>query len=561
VSILPRRVFTQRTASYDVPVTLIPSAERALAYAGSRLDDGWQRLMTRPGARLAWTWGGPALVMLVAVLTRLVGLGHPHELVFDETYYVKDAYTLMHLGYEGSWPADANLAFNAGHPDIFLDAPSFVAHPPVGKWLIAIGLALFGAGDSFGWRISVAVCGILLVLVTMLLAKRLFRSTLLAVIAGGLLAIDGEAIVMSRVALLDTMLALFALLGAAAVLRDREGNARRLDDWMSWQDRATSRFAWGPVFWARPWLLIAGICFGIASGIKWSGLYFLAAFAIYALVSEIVARHRAGVPFWFGGTVLRQGPVTFLLTVPVALAVYVAGWAGWFATGDNGTAGGYYRHWIENEGGQAWSGLLSWVPYDVQNWWHYQASMYGYHVNEHTPHSYQANPLTWLFLVRPTSMYWHANGNDAETILGLANPLIWWAATAAVFFLTFRMVRALVRWVRAVPLQTPTLVRDGFILVGFAAGYLPWLLYLGRTVFQFYTIAFEPFMVLALTAAIATQLGSASDPTPRRVAGLRVVGVFLGLCVVLSLFFLPIWTGAEIPRWLMQMHFWFPSWI
>ena len=91
--------------------------------AGSRLDDWWQDLMARPGARRAWQWGGPAIVLLVATLTRLVGLGHPHELVFDETYYVKDAYTLSHLGYEGSWPADANLSFNAGHPEIYLEAP------------------------------------------------------------------------------------------------------------------------------------------------------------------------------------------------------------------------------------------------------------------------------------------------------------------------------------------------------------------------------------------------------------------------------------------------------
>lgn len=536
-----------------MPVSLIT---QQVAYAGSRLDDAWQRAMMRPGFRMAWTWGAPALVMVVAILTRLVGLDHPHELVFDETYYVKDSYTLMHLGYEAAWPADANLAFNAGHPDIYESTPSFVAHPPVGKWIIAIGLALFGAENSFGWRVSVAVCGILLVLVTMLLAKRLFRSTLLMVVAGGLMAIDGNAIVMSRVALLDTMLALFALLGAAAVLRDYEGNSRRLADWMAWQDRSTTRFLWGPAFWARPWLIVAGVCFGLASGVKWSGLYFLGIFAVYALVTEIVARHRAGVPLWLGGTVLKQGPITFLLTVPVALAVYVASWAGWFSTG-----GGYYRHWIENEGGQAWTGLLSWVPYDWQNWWHYQAAMYGYHVNEHTPHSYQANPLTWLFLVRPTSMYWQPNGNDASTILDLANPLIWWAATAAVFFLVFRLVRALVRWVRAVPVDTPTIARDGFILVGFAAGYLPWMLYLARTVFQFYTIAFEPFMVLALTAAIAALLGSRTDPEARRVAGLRVVGVFLGLCVVLSIFFLPIWTGMEIPRWYMNLHFWFRSWV
>jgi dolichyl-phosphate-mannose--protein O-mannosyl transferase len=513
--------------------------------AGSRLDDWWQDLMARPGARRAWHWGGPAIVLLVAALLRLIGLGHPHELVFDETYYVKDAYTLWQLGYEGSWPADANLSFNAGHPEIYLDTPSFIAHPPLGKWIIGLGLALFGAGDPVGWRIAVAVSGILLVLVTILIAQRLFRSTLLAVIAGGLIAIDGNAIVLSRVGLLDTMLALFALLGVGAVLLDRTSTERRLAEWSGAGDSARP---WGPVFWNRPWLLAAGLAFGLATSIKWSGLYFLAVFAVYALGSEILMQRRAGIPLWLSGTILRQGPITFLLTVPVALLVYVVSWAGWFATDS-----GYYRHWVEDGGGTAWEGGLAWVPLDVQNWWHYQASMYGYHIGEHTPHAYQSNPLSWLFLVRPTSMYWHANGNNAETILDVANPLIWWAATAALFFLVFRMILGL--------MQRRSVTREAFILTGIAAGYLPWMLYLGRTVFQFYTIAFEPFLVLGLTAAIAFLLGSPRDPESRRVVGLRVVGTFLVLCVVLSIFFLPVWTGFEIPRWFMSMHFWFPSWV
>jgi len=103
--------------------------------------------------------------------------------------------------------------------------------------------------------------------------------------------------------------------------------------------------------------------------------------------------------------------------------------------------------------------------------------------------------------------------------------------------------------------------REAFILTGIAAGYLPWLLYLGRTVFQFYTIAFEPFLILALTMAIGMLLGSPADPESRRVAGQQVVGGFLVLCVVLSVFFLPIWTGMEIPRWYMTLHFWFRSWV
>ena len=58
---------------------------------GSRLDDAWERLMARPGMRPLWRWGAPLAVVAAASATAPLGLGHPHQLVFDETYYVKDA--------------------------------------------------------------------------------------------------------------------------------------------------------------------------------------------------------------------------------------------------------------------------------------------------------------------------------------------------------------------------------------------------------------------------------------------------------------------------------------
>ena len=104
--------------------------------------------------------------------------------------------------------------------------------------------------------------------------------------------------------------------------------------------------------------------------------------------------------------------MTFLLMVPIALAVtYVASWTGWFVT-----KGGYYRHWAEDGGEPAWNGLLVWVPYPVQSWWHFQAEIYNYNVNVHTPHPYQANPLTWLFLVRPTSMYYQVHAATSALV-------------------------------------------------------------------------------------------------------------------------------------------------
>lgn len=516
---------------------------------GSRLDDAWQRWRSDPRIRRAGQWIAPAAVLAVATATRLIGLDQPHQIVFDETYYVKDAYTLSHLGYEARWPENANASFEAGDPDVYLRDGSFIVHPPLGKWIIAAGMAAFGTDSAFGWRIGIAVLGILLVALTMLVAKRLFGSTTLAVLAGGLLAIDGNAVVMSRVSLLDTGVAFFSLLGTYFVLVDRGWVSRRIDAWVASRRAADLPLTHGPVLWARPWLIAAALAFGCAASVKWNGLYFLAAFGLYTVIADAFLRKRAGIPTWGVAAVLRQGPANFVLLVPLALVVYVASWTGWFVTD-----GGYYRHWIETGGGRAWEGALAWVPTTLQNWWHYQASILNFHAGLSTPHDYQANPLTWLFLVRPTSMHYENLGAGvASAILDIANPFIWWGATAALGFLCVRVVLNLRRG--------RPVVAEAFILTGVAAGYLPWLLYLGRTVFQFYTIAFEPFMVLGLTAALAAVAGSRTDPERRRTAGLATVGVYLGVVLLASAFFWPLWTGTPAPVWFMQLHYWFRSWI
>lgn len=515
---------------------------------GSRLDDWWQS--RAPRVRRVLRWAAPAFVVVIAAVTRLINLGSPHTLVFDETFYVKDAWTLVNLGYEGQWPAEADALFAGGQTDIFLSDPSFVVHPPLGKWLIGLGMLIFGPENSFGWRVATAVTGILAVVLIMLIARLLFKSMLLATIAGFLLAISGTAIVMSRVALLDNFVMFFALLGFGAVLLDRSWSRVRLAAWIARREEGGRSTDWGPALWNRPWLIAAGAAFGATAAVKWSGLYFLAAFAVYTLVVDALARRRAGIQFWASGTVFKQAPVTFLLTVPIALVVYLSTWSSWFLS-DNG----YSRHWAE-DAGHAWSGLLSWVPLSVQSFWHFEASVYSYHLGEMRPHGYQANPLTWLLMIRPTSMYYQSSslGQDGcqfttcgASITGIANPIIWWAATAAVLYLVYRLARYR-EW------------RVGLILMGMVAGYLPWLLYLNRTVFQFYTIAFEPYMLLALVFVIGLILGSPHDERDRRVSGLRLVGIFLGFAAVVSAFYWPLWTGMQIDYNFLRLHWWLPTW-
>jgi dolichyl-phosphate-mannose-protein mannosyltransferase len=368
------------------------------------------------------------------------------------------------------------------------------------------------------------------------------------VIAGGLLAIDGNAIVMSRVALLDGIVAFWGLVGVILVVLDRGWTRRRLDRWMAVREADRRPTDWGPLLAWRPWLLLAAVAFGLMAGTKWSGLYFLAFFGVYVVVAEIVLRKQAGVAFFASSGILKQGWLTFLYVVPVGALAYVLTWTGWFLT-----SGGYDRDWAQTTHQRA-TGLLAWIPTAVQNWWHYQGEIYNYDIHEQTPHAYQANPFTWLFLVRPTSMYYHDFGNgQAAEILELANPLIWWAAAAAAFFLVGRVVWGVVRRRRVWP--------EALALTGLAAGYLPWLMYAHRTIFQFYSIAFEPYLLLCLVAVLRLLLGTAEDPEWRRVQGLRLVGIFLGLCVLLSIFFWPLWSGQIIPQWYLRLHYWFPTWI
>jgi dolichyl-phosphate-mannose-protein mannosyltransferase len=495
-------------------------------------------------------WGAPLAVVVLAAVLRLWNLGNPHSLVFDETYYVKDAWTLFNNGYESTWPDKADVLFVAGHTDIFTTDPSFVVHPPLGKWLIALGMAALGPGNSWGWRITTAVIGILAVVLLMLIARKLFGSLQLATIAGFLMAIDGHAIVMARTALLDNSVMFFALLGFGAVLLDRGWHASRLAAWLAARRDAGTEPSWGPTLWWRPWLLAAGLAFGLASSVKWSGLYFLAAFGLYVVLADALARRRAGVPFWLSAAVLKQAPTNFLLLVPVAAATFVASWTGWLVT-----SGGYYRNWASDPGA-AWTGPLAWVPEGLQSFWHYQVAAYNYHVGLETPHPYQSTPLTWLLLIRPTSFYYRGstlgeNGCDfstcAEAVTSMANPIIWWAGTAALLYLTYRLIRYR-EW------------KAGLILMGVVAGYLPWLIYLERTVFQFYTIAFEPYLLLALTATIGVILGKPTDAPERRASGIRVVVIFLAVALGVSAFFYPLWTGMQTPFWFWQLHIWLPGW-
>src|SRR4051794_24938511 len=235
------------------------------------VERGRRRLRRQLPNDAVWGWALPLAITALAAGLRMWRITRPKAKVFDEVYYAHDAWNLLKHGVE----------LDAGKHDT---APGFIVHPPLGKWMIAVGEALFG-NNPLGWRFSAAIVGSLAVLMIARIARRLFRSTALGCIAGLLLAFDGLEFVHSRTSMLDIFLMFWVLAAFGCLLLDRDQGRRKLASLLAEPLDPQSR---GPWLGIRPWRWACGFCLGAAVATKWDGLYWIPVF--YALAV-----------FWDGG--------------------------------------------------------------------------------------------------------------------------------------------------------------------------------------------------------------------------------------------------------------------
>ncbi|WUN28532.1 phospholipid carrier-dependent glycosyltransferase [Streptomyces sp. NBC_00316] len=498
-------------------------------------------------------WVGPVLVAVLAGAARFWRLGRPHDVVFDETYYAKDAWALLRLGYEGTWPdrtiSDPKILADPQSIPLS-DAGAFVAHPPMGKWVIAVGEWIFGL-NPFGWRFMVAALGTISVVMLCRTGRRLFRSTALGCLAGTLMAVDGLQFVMSRVALLDVVVMAFVLAAFGCLLIDRDRARAQLaaalpvdptgfaGPDLDTGDRAgTGR---------RPWRVAAGVLLGLAAACKWNGLYYLVFFMIMTVAWDIGSRRVAGAgrPY---RSALRKNLWSMMSVLLVALMTYLVTWTGWFLSDK-----GYGRHWADGRGG-TWA----WIPAPIRSLWHYEYGVYQFNVGLHTPHTYQSNPWSWLVLGRPVVFDFQspkfgedgcrATAGCAQEIIALGTPLLWWTACFALVYLLYRW--AMRRdW------------RAGAALCAVAAGWLPWFHYQDRTIFSFYAVTFAPYLCLAVAMMLGAILGPPGATERRRIWGAVGAGTLVLLIVWNFIYFWPIYTGQTIPMDAWRDRMWLDTWI
>ena len=371
--------------------------------------------------------------------------------------------------------------------------PEFIVHPPVGKWLIGAGIQIFG-DNSFGWRFTTALLGALMIILVALIAHELFHSQVLTILASALMSFDGLALVHSRTALLDNFLAFFILLAAYFFIKDRH------------------------------WL--TGLSLGLALGTKWSALYFV---VVFGLISIYRVFTNAS-----GNRLIKPSAVVGAQYGLLPLIIYLTSWFGWFKSNR-----GWDRDWSSNP-------ITSFIYYHKQ--------MLGFHTGLTDKHSYQANPWSWLVMGRPTSFFYESpkgcGTNDcAQEVLALGTPTLWWSATIAVFVVLAIWAKSLFE--RSID---PALT---LIVSGLIAGYLPWFFFQKRTVFSFYAIVFEPFLILALTYCAWLWFERAIN---KRVA-LSLMACLLIVIALNFIYFIPLYTAEVITYDAWRQHMWLPSWI
>jgi dolichyl-phosphate-mannose-protein mannosyltransferase len=526
-----------------------------------------------------------ALLAVAAIAggIRFWALSRPTSLVFDEYYYPKAG--CIFIGWSNKQcqiqSSDEKYWRNAKW-----DVGSWV-HPPLGKWEIGLGIKAFGM-TPFGWRFTTALEGTLVAVLVALIAQLLFGSALWTFVAGLLISVESLNVVLSRVALLDTHLEFWVVVGFLCLVLDHRWIDRRTPLPRVDEDDAGGTFSdparefeagseAGQIGWAfddpggdpseglgasepvlvsahlpsppripspvwRPWRFAAGAAFGAASAVKWSGATALLGAVVLTYAWETTRRTEGDVTrgHAFGRAFARETFGIVLAFAIVPAAVYLATWLPWF------------HHF-------GWS---------LKEWWKDQQAMWDYHkglkataydpkTKTYTPtHDDYSRPWTWLFMLRPVNMFEPSStGGRVQQILAIGNPAIFWASFWTLPFAAFAW-RRMRDW------------RAGFMLVAALVIWLPWFL-VSRPQFFFYVLPVTPFLVLAATYSLRWL----SDATwivrdPER--GVEVestrhpyrplVWIYVALAVGVFAWFYPVLTGRDISTHTHQVILWFQRW-
>lgn len=336
---------------------------------------------------------------------------------FDEIYHARTAYEYL----QGLSPYENT-------------------HPPLGKLIISLGIAVFGM-TPFGWRIAGCLIGIAMLPVLYVLAKRLFGSDTKALAATTFFALDFMHFTQTRTALIDAPAVMLILVMYTLMVRYFTNSPEEL-----------------PYPKALRLLAVCGFVFGLGIAVKWTVVYAALGLAVLFVIA-VFRRHRMGDRKHTLSTCLWC--ILFFGIIP--LTIYFISYLPYFAADPETSV---WKIFADN-----------------------QIDMLTYHSGLEAVHDFASPWYSWPLMLRPMWYY----GSPAlvydglcSSIVALGNPVVWWCGTVCALLLLFKRKK------------TPA---DVFILIGYGAQYLPWALIL-RPIFIYHYFASVPFVILALIAVV-----------------------------------------------------------
>lgn len=495
----------------------------------------------------SWVWH--LLIAVGALVLRLVRLGWPNSLVFDEAYYVKQAWSMYLTGVElrvdESLGDKASDIFASGTPGVFTRAGDLVVHPPLGKWLIAAGEAALGVTNPVSWRIAAVLAGAATVYVLARLVTRLLGPWWGA-LAAALLAFESTSFVVSRTGILDVFVGLFALMAIWFVVIDRDWTRQKLL-------AVVEPGLYGPFLW-HPWRWAAGASLGLMTATKWSGLYLTAVLGLLVVLVDMLDRRKVGVIRWHVGSLL-PGAWAFVQLVVLNAAIYLASWVGWFVSDL-----GYARNWSQENPATGWTKVL---PDSLRSWLQYQKEIFDLSVFMDSSHPYQTKPWSWMLQDRPTLFFQRqtpAGVNDCpagiekcyETITSLGTVPLWWLGLVAMLC----CLSVAIAWGKMGRWSWPALVA----FAGMAGMYLPWFTAGDRTIYSFYTGAFAAEMIICVVVFLA-MVGGRREDSRRRDFSFWLSVALLLVTIAWFAWFYPVLSAQMLTEsaWELRMDWW-PHW-
>jgi dolichyl-phosphate-mannose--protein O-mannosyl transferase len=379
--------------------------------------------MSRRPSISAWIF---TFILLFALGTRLWRLGIPDGYYFDEVYHAVTAKLILHndpRAYEWTNPPP--------EPNTAVDW----LHPPLAKLTQAAGMKIFGE-NGFGWRISAAVFGTGTIVLTYFLAIELGLPVSVALLAMGLLSLDGLALTTSRIAMNDAHVTFFFVLTAWLYRR--------------WKKRPTEIRT-----------LATAAAAGLAAASKWSGVFISGVIVIDQLIGLVLDRHhwrRKIAPF-----LSLLG--TLIILVP---SLYLLSYSQMFAQGKT------WQHFRELH---------------RQIWW--------YQTNLKATHPYQSTPLQWVLDLRPVYVYAdYDEPGVLRNIYMLGNPLIFWGGAAAALW---SLSQWLILLQQRQPTEKVKREAEQwrFLLLAYLLPWVPWMAS-PRIMFFYHYLPAVPFLCLLL---------------------------------------------------------------